>query len=129
MYASPVITERMALLKQCAEDRARVVCQYDADGFERILHLFNLTNIHPLLVQHLRNGFPMARNPLIPLPSFTFLPLDHLSASDTPKHKSFVIVYLKEECLAWTCLGGLPRRDCTSLLWEHLVESTRAQCG
>jgi len=89
--------ERTALLRQCAEDRARVVCQYNADGFEHILHLFNLTSTHPLLVHHLRNGFPMARNPLIPLPSFTFLPSNHLSASDTPEHKSFVIAYLNEE--------------------------------
>jgi hypothetical protein len=97
MNASPAVMERTALLKQCAEDRARVVCQYNADGFERILHLFNLTSTHPLLVHHLRNGFPMARNPLIPLPSFTFLPPNHLSASDTPEHKSFVIAYLNEE--------------------------------
>lgn len=39
----------------------------------------------------------MARNPLIPLLSSTFLPPNHATATDTPEHKSFVINYLAEE--------------------------------
>ena len=97
MNAQCVAAVRTALVKQCAEDRDRIVCHYSADGFKYLLRRLNLWDRHPLLVHHLRHGFPMARNPDIPPLSTTFLPNNHLSASDTPEHRNFVIDYLATE--------------------------------
>ena len=39
----------------------------------------------------------MAHNPIIPLPTLTFIPPNHISTTDTPVHREFVINYLVEE--------------------------------
>lgn len=96
----PAADPSTALVAACASDRDRIVCRYSADGFELLLAKHNLTFAHPYLSHNLRHGFPLARNPPIPLPSISFLPPNHKSASDTPAHRQFVVDYLRaEECL------------------------------
>ena len=97
MSASLAGAARTVLETKCAEDRDRVVCQYDADQFNHLLQRFSISAKHPTLVQDLQHGFPMARNPIIPLPTLTFIPPNHISTTDTPAHREFVINYLVEE--------------------------------
>lgn len=85
------------LLRECAEDRLRIVCSYNADGFEQMLERLGLTYRNPKLIHHLRNGFPIIHNPQLPILESTYLPPNHKSASDTAEHKAFVTAYLQEE--------------------------------
>lgn len=97
MNAYPAVAQHTELVRRCVADRDRVVCNYNADAFEYLLDQYNLIDTHPTLIQYLRQGFPMARNPNIPIPSCTFLPKNHASATDTPEHRQFVADYLADE--------------------------------
>jgi len=97
MSASAVGAARTGQGMKCAEDRGRVVCQYDADGFDHLLQRFGISAKHPTLIHDLKHGFSMARNPFIPPPISTFIPPNHPSATDTPEHRDFVINYLAAE--------------------------------
>lgn len=99
-----------------------MVCRYSADGFYLLLSQFNLLSKHPTLVDHLRHGFPMARNPLIPLPTSTFLPPNHSSSSDTPEHRQFVADYLQEEERAGRMSAAYPE-DIVREYFVHLRSS------
>jgi hypothetical protein len=65
---STSISHRPVPLDACPGDieiYERVVTPYNADAYEMLLEQYELTNQYPLLVQNLRQGFPIGDMPIL----------------------------------------------------------------